>query len=151
MPGDQLNVQISESLKTPQNLSAIGLADASLLDPLSLFDPYGVWRLDLETGLTYWSRDVFIIHDLPYSDGPVDVMMAINAYHPDDRHLVSQCIEEAVEKKTGFRFVLRLGETSDKCKLVKSTGMYRLNAEGRPELFGTFSEFQPPIRSIAIV
>ena len=147
----QLNLQIADSLKCPQDIDAIGLGDASILDALSQFDPYGAWRLDVETGLTYWTRDIFVIHDMPYTAGPVDVLTAINAYHPDDRAIVHQCIEEAVAKKTGFRFVLRLGSSSENCKLVKSTGIYRENKSGKPELYGTFSQFQPPIRSIAFV
>jgi hypothetical protein len=146
----QLNLQIGENLKGPQDLEAIGLGDASIIDALSQFDPYGAWRLDLETGLTYWTRDIFVIHNMPYSEGPVDVLTAINAYHPDDRVIVHQCIEEAVARKTGFRFVLRLGSSAENCKLVKSTGRYRENSSGKPELYGTFSQFQPPIRSIAI-
>ncbi len=145
----QLNLQIGETAKCPQDVDAIGLGGASILDALSQFDPYGAWRLDVETGLTYWTRDVFAIHDLPFSEGPVDVLSAIGAYHPDDREIVYQCIEEAVAKKTGFRFVLRLGDTADNCKLVKATGIYRENIDGKPELYGTFSQFQPPIRSIA--
>jgi hypothetical protein len=146
----QLNLQIGKTAKPLQDVDAIGLGGASILDALSQFDPYGAWRLDVETGLTYWTRDVFAIHDLPFSEGPVDVLTAIAAYHPEDRAIVHQCIEEAVAKKTGFRFVLRLADLAENCKLVKATGLYRESIDGKPELYGTFSQFQPPIRSVAI-
>lgn len=145
----QLNLQMQKSLKPKQDLGEIGLDNASLIDVLSQFDLYGVWRLDVETGMTYWSRDVFIIHNLPFSGGPVDIISAINAYHPEDRAAVSQCLEEALAHKSGFRFVLRLGDDIT-YKLVKATGKYRENAKGKPEIYGTFSQFQPPIRSVAI-
>lgn len=145
-----LHFDIKNKPKAPQDLDRIGLGDVRLLDALAGFDLYGAWRLDIEDGLAYWSEDVYHIHGLPVSDGAVDVMAAINAYHPDDRSFVTDCLEAAVRKKTGFRFILRLSSKNDEVRLVKSTGRYRVNADGREELFGTFSLFQTAIRSVVI-
>lgn len=144
-----LAMQIGEVEKSSQDLAAIGLKGISLLDPLSSFDPYGAWRLDIATGLTYWTRDVYLIHGMSPTAGPVDLVSAVNAYHPEDRELVMQCVEEAIANKSGFRFVLRLLPTDGQQVLVKSTGVFRTTANG-DELYGTFSQFQAPVRSVAI-
>lgn len=145
----QLHLEIREDVREPQMLAEIGLEDASLLDALAQFDLYGAWRLELDTGMVFWSRDVFEIHALPFKEGPVDLAQAISRYHPDDRELVANCIEEAAARKTGFRFVLRLITPDGKNKLVKSNGRYRVNKEGREEIYGTFSQFQQRIRTVA--
>lgn len=146
----QLTMNIGKQIKQQQDMAEIGLEDVSLLDALSQFDPYGAWRLDISTGLAYWTKDVYRIHGMSQQAGPVDLVTAINAYHPDDRGLVMQCFEEAIAKKSGFRFVLRLISKQNAQILVKSTGMFRTTERG-DELFGTFSIFQPAIRAIAVI
>lgn len=145
----QLYIEVVDKPREPQSLEEIGLSDANLLDALSQFDLYGVWRLELETGLLYWSPDVFKIHEMSYAKGPVDVRRAIEAYHPDDRELVASCVDQAAKRKSGFRFVLRLLKPDGTYKLVKSNGRYRKRADGTEEVYGTFSEFQPRVRAIA--
>lgn len=146
----QLYLEVKDTPRSLQSLEEIGLDDVSLLEALSQFDLYGAWRVDLDTGMVYWTRDVFEIHGLPYKEGPVDIKEAISRYHPDDRELVNNCIEEAAARKSGFRFVLRLMTPDGQNKLVKSNGRYRVNREGRGEIFGTFSQFQERIRSVAV-
>jgi PAS domain-containing protein len=150
-PHSQLSIEIQDKQRPPQAMEDIGLGDACLLDALAQFDLYGVWRIDLETGMVYWSRDVFEIYGIPYHDGPVDIRKAIEAYHPDDRALVSSCIEEAAARKTGYRFVLRLQCADGGFKLVKSSGRYRVNQDGREEIFGTFSQFHERVRAVAVI
>ena len=146
----QLHLEVRESQRPQQSLTEIGLADASLLDALSQFDLYGAWRIDLETGMVYWTRDVFEIHGMAFRDGPVDLTRMISLYHPEDRELVMNCIEEAATRKTGFRYVLRLTTPDGHGKLVKCNGCYRINREGREEIYGTFSQFQERIRTVAV-
>ncbi|MCI5073579.1 PAS domain-containing protein [Oricola sp.] len=146
----QLYLEIREHTRPAQSLAAIGLDDASLLDALAQFDLYGAWRLDLETGMVFWTPDVFEIHGLPYREGPVDLGQAIARYHPEDREMVANCIEEAATRKSGFRFVLRLTTPDGRSKLVKSSGRYRVNKQGGEEIYGTFSQFQERIRTVAV-
>jgi len=146
----QLHLEVKESQRPQQSLTEIGLEDASLLEALSQFDLYGAWRIELETGMVYWTHDVFEIHGLPVREGPVDLTKVISLYHPDDRELVMNCIEEAATRKTGFRYVLRLTTPDGHNKLVKCNGRYRVNREGREEIYGTFSQFQERIRTVAV-
>lgn len=149
MENSALSVDIFDEIRTAQDISDFDLTSNELLSILAMYDRYGIWRLDLETGLVYWSRDVYKIHGIEYSEGPVNLTSALNAYHPEDATVISQLIEETIAEKTGFRFVLRLKTKSNNYKLVKSSGKYRLNSKGDPELVGLFSQFAPAMRSIA--
>lgn len=146
----QLHLEVLDAPRPTQPLDEIGLSDVSLLDALAQFDLYGAWRIDLDTGMAYWTRDAFEIHGLPCREGPVDLKEAISLYHPDDRELVTNCIEEAAARKSGFRYVLRLTTPDGYNKLVKSNGRFRINAEGREEIFGTYSQFQERVRTVAV-
>lgn len=97
------------------------------------------------------SRDVFEIYGIRYHDGPVDIREAVEAYRPEDRALVSRCIEEAAARKTDYRFVLRQQCADRGFKLVKSSSRYRVNQDGREEIFGTFSQFHERVRAVAMI
>lgn len=145
-----LHFDVQKKLNKRQDLARLGLGDVRLFDTLSAFDSYGAWRLDIEDGLAYWSEEAFAIHGLPYQDEPVDYRTAIEAYHPEDREHLLGCLEEAVKRKSGFRFVLRLKSGTQSNSFVKATGRYRVNQQGREELYGTFSTVQPWVRSVLI-
>ena len=146
---DNLILDFQDEARAPQDIGHLQISGEEMLHVLSLFDPYGMWRMELDTGLVYWSDDVYRIHGMERQDTPVDLKQAMEAYHPEDRPYVTQVLEEAVERKSGFRLVLRLKRPGGGYKLVKSTGKYRELADGTREIFGTFSEFQSASRAIA--
>lgn len=148
---DDLTFDMRSDLRSPQTIKIKDFEAEELLHILSLFDPYGIWQLSLDTGLVHWSDDVFKIHEMKPTPGPVDLKTALEKYHPEDTKIVSQLIEETVETKTGFRFVLRLKLKGGGYKLVKSTGKFRVASDGSEELVGTFSQFQAAKRSIGSI
>ena len=143
-------VEIRSARRVAQSIEDIGLAAANLLDVLGLFEPFGVWRLDIENGLTYWSEDMYRLHGLEPKPGPVDMIRVIRSYHPDDREHVTGCIEDAITRQSGFRFVLRIGTMDEVTRVVEALGRYRTNPEGRAELFGTCRAVGQRVRSVAI-
>ena len=130
---------------------SIGISDAEAFQAMSRFAEIGMWRAELASGLVYWTDSVFKIYGMDVRPGPVSIPKAIEAYHPDDRDVVLQCIEEAARKKTGFRFVLRLCRGKGEIVWVKSHGIYRINADGLEELFGYIEEFSTRARSVTIL
>ena len=144
-----LSVETFEGTRSEQNISGFNLSSQDILDVLSMYDPYGVWRLELNSGLVYWSDDVFLIHGLEVSPGPVNLNDAINAYHPDDARVIGQLIEECIASKSGFRFTLRLLKRDGGFKLVKAIGKYRETSSGNPEIIGVFTPLAPAMRTIA--
>lgn len=147
----QLQFDTNPRPETELSPQSVGLSADEVLKAISRFDAIGLWRVDLEQGLTYWSDTVFEIYGWDVREGPVDVAAAIDAYHPDDRAVVAQCLEEAAKNKAGFRFVLRLQKPNGDIIWVKSCGLYRLAADGSEEIFGYFEKFSALTRSVTVL
>lgn len=126
----------------------VGATGDELIELLGSFRPFGIWRAELETGLVFWSEDVYRIHGMEPSTEPVSLAEAINRYHPDDATMVAQLIETVSRNKSGYRFVLRLRRPDGSYKLVASAGRYRPDNGG--ELYGFFHEYQPNLRSVLL-
>jgi len=45
---------------------------------------------------------------------------------------------------------LRLATPDGHNKLVRASGLYRVNSQGKGEVFGAFSQFQPRVRTVAV-
>ena len=146
-----LNLDLRSGRRPAQDISSFAISATDVLNVLSQFDPYGLWRMDVGTGLVHWSHDVYAIHGMEATDGGVDLAQAMSSYHPDDRKLMAQVIEDSVKNKSAFRFVLRVMNRHGTYKLVKCTGLFRESEQGSPEIFGTYSEFQPANRAIAAI
>jgi len=147
----QLQFDTNPREALPVEPQSIGLSAEDILRAISRFDAIGIWRFDLDTGLVFWADEVFEIHGWEVKDGPVDLAAAIGAYHPDDRDVVSKCIEEASKNKTGFRFVLRIKSQDDEYIWVKSSGLYRKFDDGSEEIFGYIKKFSAITRSVTIL
>ena len=144
-----LQFAVLEKPRPVQKIDKAIIDAGTLLKLLSQFNPYGLWQMELATGLLYWTEDIFEIYGLPVSDGPVSVKTAIEVYHPDDRPMLIDCLDDAVARKSGFHFVLRIA-AGDGYKLVKTLGMYHVDDRGREWLIGTFCEDPGGVRGVVI-
>ena len=147
---DKLQFAMLSKPRQVQRFDEFGVSAGDIISVLSQFEPFGVWRMELDTGLVFWTSDIYEIHELPVAEGPVNVKMAIDAYHPDDRELLVDCLEDAVARKTGFHFVLRLATRSGGYKLVKSIGKYHVDESGAEALIGTFCEDPGGVRGVVV-
>lgn len=145
-----LQFAVHDGPRPVQPMEHVTVDGSTILEVLAQFEPFGLWRMDLDTGLVYWTRDIYEIHEIPYRDGPVNVKMAIDAYHPDDRGLVVDCLEDVVARKSGFHFVLRIATADGRYKKVKALGKFHVNEDGREELIGTFQEDPGGVRGVVI-
>jgi PAS domain-containing protein len=144
-----VHLAVRPHLREKQSIEAIRLEGVDLLDILAQFDPYGVWRMDLDTAVIRFTGDCARILGIDGGDGQSGILPLMGALHPDDRKVAALCMENAIENRTGFRFVLRVPQEDGEDKLVKMTGQYRALAGGGADLFGTLSEFQDRVRSAA--
>jgi|GEM_PF-2966589 len=103
-------------------------ADASQLLTLAMtgFD-LGSWRIDLKTGKCWLSRRMCEFHDLPYTGSAVDLDAFIREYYPDDAKEIASLIMQAVEKKLGFRFTLRMKRPNGVRRLVEAVASVELS------------------------
>ncbi|PCD03891.1 hypothetical protein COC42_06070 [Sphingomonas spermidinifaciens] len=81
----------------------------------------GHWRYDIVDGSLFWSSEVFRIHGLdPGTEPPIEG--GIDYYHPDDRPMVRNLIDRAIEKGEGWSFRARLIRADGETRQVESFG-----------------------------
>lgn len=100
----------------------------------------GHWHLDISTDAVSWSPEVFKIHGLD-ADRPPSLQEAIEAYHPNDRHTVSQALQKAIADRQGFEFKARIIRPDGSIRHILSRGEFEINALSRlPGLFGIIQD-----------
>lgn len=82
----------------------------------------GSWWVDLLTGTVNWSKQVYTIHGVTPEEHTPDLESGINFYHPDDRPLVGQYVNDAIQNKEPFDFELRLQRRDGSIRWVHSKG-----------------------------
>lgn len=126
-------------IRTPEDepsLEEIQLGGLDLLPLLSMVDSFGVFRTDLNSGHSFWTRAMFDIHGMQYKPGPVDIVAAIERYHEEDRGKVIELFEDAVRNKNAFGYVVRMRDEADGYKLVKCVARHRTAPRGDDEIYG---------------
>lgn len=77
----------------------------SLLTDTQRLAKIGGWEVDLEKQITYWTDEVYRMHDMEPDEFPtIDdaVRLSINCYEPEDRPLVLEAYKKCVE--TGLAY-----------------------------------------------
>lgn len=101
----------------------------------------GHWRIDLTRDTLTWSREMYRIHGLDPRTFQPDVERAVEAYHPEDRGLVSDHIRDAILLRKDFEFELRLVRPDGSIRDVLSRGKCEVSEDGRPQaVFGVFQD-----------
>lgn len=67
----------------------------------------GSWELDVATGDTVWTEEVYRIHEVEL-DFEHNKTSGIEFYHPDDQSLIREAIHQAIEAQTRFDVSCRL-------------------------------------------
>jgi len=100
----------------------------------------GHWRLDTGKQRVAWSQEVFRIHGIP-DIAPPTLASALDAYHPDDRSMVTEQIERTLANHVGFTFRARIVRPDGEERHVFSRGeIDRINSDGSVCLFGIIQD-----------
>ena len=140
---DQVNRRFPE-----QSWDHVGVSSDEVVALLGSIVPLGVWRLDIETGLVFWSRDAAHIHGLKTSSPSVSLVQMLACYHPEDVVVIEELLESATTRRNGFRFVMRVKEESGSHRLIAVAGRYRANGGG--ELIGYCHNYQDMVRAVLL-
>ncbi|MEL7708956.1 CHASE domain-containing protein [Citromicrobium bathyomarinum] len=96
----------------------------------------GHWQLDAETQKIYWSDEVYRIHGRKQSDPPT-LDQGLAYYHPDDRDMVVDALDEATSSGSGYRFAARLVRDDGDLRHVEVIGQVGTSPDGGvANLFG---------------
>lgn len=100
----------------------------------------GVWEVDLESGVPWWSEGVRRIHGVSPDYQPT-LQQAINFYHPDDRDIIEAAVQQAIEAGERYSHRLRIIRTDGAVRHVLARGEVIYNEAGAPDrLRGTFQD-----------
>ncbi|ERM80877.1 hypothetical protein P872_11210 [Rhodonellum psychrophilum GCM71 = DSM 17998] len=110
-----------------------------LLEETQKTNKIGAWELDITTEKTYWTEEVYAIHDVPM-DFDHNKVNAIEFYHPNDKALIFDAITNAIENNQRFDVTCRLITAKGNLKWVRSTG--RKSGEKLIGSFQDISEFK---------
>jgi len=144
-------VQIIEPRKIFEADNEIGVSAADFAAAYSIFNPLGLWRLELETGLVFWSKATFELHEMSHTTGPVNFQQAVQRYHEDDQDLLLRCVEEASAQKTGFQYTLRLDLPKAGVIFVNATALFREKPNTGAEFYGSFNLVATPAVSAEVL
>ena len=115
------------------------LKKEQLLEITQSANNIGAWELDLESGKTYWSDEVYNIHEVD-RDFDHDKVNGIEFYHPDDRQRVTEAIEKTIDTGEPFDVTARFITAKDNQRWVRATGRLRSSEEGKRSIIGSFQD-----------
>lgn len=114
---------------------------AQMLKMAELITGLGSWRMERGTQTVQWSDAVYKIHGVTPETYNPNLMSAIEFYHPDDRALVINSVNRALDEALPFTFEARLVRTDGAERYVVSMADVEKNAEGDViSVFGTFQD-----------
>lgn len=101
----------------------------------------GSWEVDLIRDTVYWSPQVFRIHGYEPNAFVPTLQMGIEAYHPNDRKMVEESVQEAVKKGLPFQFEAVIVRPDGSERNVFSQGFVDFSDDGTPTgIFGVFTD-----------
>lgn len=131
-----------------QSWDHVGVSSNEVVALLGSIVPLGVWRLDIETGLVFWSEDAAHIHGMETSSTAVSLVQMLACYHPEDVAVIEELLEAATTRHNGFRFVMRVKGEGGSYRLIAVAGRYR--ADGGGELIGYCHKYQDMVRAVVL-
>lgn len=120
-------------------LNAQYLKTEKLFNESQRLNKIGAWELDLTTNIIDWTAEVYHIHGVP-TDYDNNLLNAIDFYHPEDRELITNAVQNTIETGEGFDLTCRLIAANGSLKWVRATGIKWDQIAGNPKLIGSFQD-----------
>ena len=111
-----------------------------LLDEAQKIAKVGGWEFDLERKKATWTKEMFAIFGLGASSDPSDVAAAIGLFVPEDRPIISEAFQAAVEQKRPFDVELRMQSADGNFKWIRATCTPMAPEEGPAKLVGLIQD-----------
>lgn len=89
----------------------------------------GSWEIDLINNTVFWSEEVYDIHEVPYNVVPT-LKDGLNYYHPDYLPVITEKVNNSIEKKEPFDVELKLITAKKKPIWVRTIGRPILGVNG---------------------
>ena len=119
------HTNITERKKAEEEIKRTTL----LLEAAQSLDKIGAWELDLTTGKTFWTDEVYLIHEVE-KDFDHSKANGIEFYHPDYRHVISKAITDSIEQQIPLDVKCKFITAKNNQLWVRSKG-YPVIKEGK--------------------
>ncbi len=106
----------------------LGVSDRDIVDLVSAYRRFGIWRFDLATGHFFASAATFDIFGLEYTTGPMNMVAVTARIHPDDLTVLMETYERASKDCVGYHNLYRVLD-GDTYKFVRSVASFRRHKE----------------------
>ncbi|MFC4634594.1 PAS domain-containing protein [Dokdonia ponticola] len=92
----------------------------------------GNWYWVFDTDERYWSDEFYRICGLPPGDDRLNTKTALTFIHPDDRKMVMEVINQAIEKNIPYSVEKRIIQPNGSVRNVVARGKVHYNTAGNP-------------------
>lgn len=100
----------------------------------------GAWELDLKTGETQWSKQIYEIYQIPFGT-PTNKVDGLSYYPSHERIRLTKLISDCVDLKKPFDSILEFIDAKGQKKWVRSIGKPLVQSDGAVEkIVGTFQD-----------
>lgn len=100
----------------------------------------GWWELDVKTGDTVWSDEVYKIHKIPIGS-PTNKVKGIEFYAPHERPRITKFVEDCISKKKRYDDEFEFYDSEGSKKWVRAIGEPILDSDGNVvKLLGIFQD-----------
>ncbi|TVQ54937.1 MAG: PAS domain S-box protein [Spirulina sp. DLM2.Bin59] len=99
----------------------------------------GAWKLDVKTGKTEWTEQVYHIHEVAIGFDH-NKTNGLEFYHPDDRPIIAQAIKIAIEEKQSFDVICRFITAKGNLRWVRASGYPLLKDNQVTHMVGMFQD-----------
>lgn len=144
-------IRFDQFQRTTNNSSSdVGIEDHEVVELASAFRLYGFWRIDLDSGHFFGTRDIFKIFDMEYRSGPINLVEFVDHLHPEDRPMLMESFERTSTLGYMHHNIYRVrAKNSDEYKYVRTVGKYRHKPGTSGEIIGITYEFFERLRTAA--
>lgn len=109
----------------------------SVLKEAEKITKMGSWELDLATNITYWTDEVYAIHEVE-KDFDHNKVNGIEFYHPDYRQVITDAITKSIVEQVPFDEECKFITAKGNEKWVRSTGHPIVENGKVVKLYGAF-------------
>lgn len=137
--------EIEKYMSIRQDITENKLSEESLIKATEILNTaqkigkLGGWELDITTGLTEWTEEVYNIHEVD-KDYDHNKEIALNFYHPEYRPVITRAIEECMFFKKPFDVECKFITAKNNIRWVRSSGAAVVENDVVVKLRGVFQD-----------
>jgi PAS domain S-box-containing protein len=99
----------------------------------------GAWEYDVDAEELLWTDEVYRIHALP-DDVTLSPELSFEYYHPEDRPIIEEAVERAIEAEEPYDVEVRLIDAEDNHRWVRTRGEPQYEDGKLTRIRGTIQE-----------